>query len=277
MISKKDIEAFQEKNRILIKGDDFIYLLPHPKLRDWISNYTVTFPHRNMMAEDYTVIPHGCATLVFYIDDQGFHSDLFGPLTKPTKVGNKANNCDMIFIVEFQPAGLFILVNIKQKELSDRVVPFETIDPELNKLISRIIINSDTLHELITTINKLFLLNQNNDCPSELKQAIKKIIDNIGNKSIRDLSNEVSYSERQLSRIFEQYLGMNIKSFSRLVRVNKAIRLMYDPNNSITDICDSSGFYDLPHFIHDFKAVCGITPLEYRNNMSDFYSEIAKF
>ena len=277
MIDKEDINSFNEKNLILVKGDDFIYLLPHPELRDWISNYTLTFPHQNMMAEDYTVIPHGSATLVFYIDDKGNHVDLFGPMSKPTTVGRKANCCEIIFIVEFQPAGLFVLTNIRQKELIDKTVPFETIDMKISKAIVDIIESSVSVLELINNINKLFLLNQNNNCPIELKLAIRKIIENIGNKSIKDLSSDVSYSERQLNRIFEQYLGLNIKSFSRLVRVNKAIRLMYGPNNNISDVCDLAGFYDLSHFIHDFKSVCGITPKEYRDNMSDFYSEIAKF
>ncbi len=38
-----------------------------------------------------------------------------------------------------------------------------------------------------------------------------------------------------------------------------------------------TGFYDMPHFIHEFKSICGITPQKYQDNMSDFYSEIAKF
>lgn len=77
--------------------------------------------------------------------------------------------------------------------------------------------------------------------------------------------------------MFEQYLGMNTKTFSRMIRINKAIRLMQNPKRNITGISYETGFYDLPHFIHDFKSVCGMTPQEYRSNMSDFYSEIAKF
>lgn len=97
MITKKDIQIFHKKERVLIKADDFIYLLPHPKLRDWVSNYTITFPHKNMMADDYSIIPHGSATLVFSCDNKGIHGDLFGPATKPILVGKKANQCNMIF------------------------------------------------------------------------------------------------------------------------------------------------------------------------------------
>lgn len=277
MITKKDIKTFHQTNRILIQADDFIYISPPSELEDWISNYTITFPYKNMMSDNYTVIPHGSATLVFSCNQKGIHSDLFGPITKPTVVGKKANQCDMIFIIEFQPAGLSVLTGIKQKELIDKIVPFETINFELNRLIIEILNHSIDLYELTTNVDKLFLLNQNSSCPSELKTSIKKIIENMGNISNKELANKSFYSERQLNRIFEQYLGMSIKVFSRLVRVNKAIKLMYNPRNNMTDVCNLSGFYDLPHFIHDFKSICGINPQEYRNNMSNFYSEIAKF
>ena len=44
MIDQKDIQAFRDTGRVLLRGNDFIYLLPHQALRRYISNYTVTFP-----------------------------------------------------------------------------------------------------------------------------------------------------------------------------------------------------------------------------------------
>ncbi|WKK91383.1 hypothetical protein Q0Y04_13485 [Clostridioides difficile] len=43
--------------------------------------------------------------MVFFYDATGLHSLLFGPTTKPKTVGNIANRCDVILIIEFQPAG----------------------------------------------------------------------------------------------------------------------------------------------------------------------------
>lgn len=39
MISKKDIHVFGEKHRILLQTNEFICLVPHPDLREHISNY----------------------------------------------------------------------------------------------------------------------------------------------------------------------------------------------------------------------------------------------
>ncbi len=277
MIAKDDIRTFCESYRVLVRTNDFMYLLPHPALRDWISNYSITFPHKNMMSENYTVVPHGSATLVFSCDGKGLYGNLFGPATRPCMVGGQANLFNMLLIIEFQPAGLYAFTGAQQKELADRTIPFGLVNPMLNRLIAETLDSARNMYELITGLDKLLLSNLHTTYPSELRLATQMIIGNMGNISPKELSGSVYYSERHLNRIFDQYLGMNTKTFSRMVRINKAIRLMHNPRNSLTGVCNLTGFYDLPHFIRDFKSVCGITPQEYRNNMSDFYSEIAKF
>lgn len=277
MITKKDIQTVCETHRVLVRAKDYIYLLPHPALQKWISNYTITFPNKNMLSEKYTVIPHGSATLVYLNNGKDLYSNLFGPAVKPCLVGGQANQFEMLFIIEFQPAGLYAFTGANQKELVDYIIPFELINSKLNQLISEVISNAHNMYELITNLDRLLIANLRMDYPSELSLASRLIIETMGNISTKDLSGSVYYSERHLNRIFDQYLGMNIKSFSRLVRINKTIRLLHNPQNSITYSCNFTGFHDLPHFIHDFKSVCGLTPQEYRNSMSDFYSEIAKF
>jgi len=278
MITKDGLLNYYESNRVIIKMDGFAYLLPHHALRDWISNYTITFPTIGMMANSYSIIPHGCATLVLSCTDGGIYGNLFGPTTKPVCVGSEANLCRLLFIIEFQPAGYYAFSGMPQKELTDIVIPFETVNPALNRLIVQQIETATDIYNLITVIDKLFLAHLKTAFyRDEFSTANKMIINSGGQISVKELSQNVYYSERHLSRIFGEYIGVNIKSFSRLVRMNKAIRILRQPHFSITQAYLQNGYYDMPHFIHDFKSICGITPQEYRENLSDFYSEIAKF
>lgn len=223
------------------------------------------------------MIPHGGATLVFSYNKSAFYGKLFGSITKLCMVGSLANKCDMLLIIEFQPAGLYGFTGINQKEIVNQIIPFEMINSTLNKRILETLENTDCLNELIGCLDKYLLENLYTLYPPELQMATKMIIKNYSNISCRDISAFVYYSERHLNRIFENYLGMNIKTFLRMVRINKAIRFMQNSQYSITNVSYETGFYDLSHFIHDFKSVCEITPQEYRNNMSNFYNEIAKF
>lgn len=277
MIIKKDIQNFNKTYRILLRENDFIYILPHSALQAQISNYTITFPSEEIISDSYTVIPHGSATLVFSYNKSGFYGKLFGPITKPCMVGSLANKYDMLLIIEFQPSGLYAFTGINQKELINQIIPFEMINSTLNKLILETLEDTNYLDELISCLDKHLLENLYALYPPELQMATKMIIKNYSNISCRDISAFVYYSERHLNRIFENYLGMNIKTFLRMVRINKAIRFMQNSQYSITNASYEAGFYDLSHFIHDFKSICEITPQKYRNNMSDFYNEIAKF
>ncbi|HBH2894546.1 TPA: helix-turn-helix transcriptional regulator [Clostridioides difficile] len=277
MLKKESIHFINKNRSLIVCEDNFVYLLPCMQLKNWISNFTISFPNQTIISDNYTIIPHGSVTLVFFYDATGLHSLLFGPTTKPKTVGNIANRCDVILIIEFQPAGFFPLIGIQQSELIDKVVPFSIINTSLDLEIKKIFNESLSIDKLILKLEELLISNIKIEYSYEFILAIQLIIQNSVNISSQEISKKVFYSSRHLNRLFNQYLGLSMKSFSRLVRINKSIKLLNNNKTSLMYICNELGFYDIPHFIKDFKIVCGITPQKYRANMSDFYSEIAKF
>ncbi|HGM1123973.1 TPA: helix-turn-helix domain-containing protein [Clostridioides difficile] len=277
MLKKESIRFINKNRSLLVCEDNFVYLLPCIQLRNWISNFTISFPNQTIISDNYTIIPHGSVTLVFFYDATGLHSLIFGPTTKPKTVGSIANRCDVILIIEFQPAGFFPLIGIQQSELIDKIVPFSIINTSLDLEIKKIFNESLSIDKLILNLEELLISNIKIEYSYEFILAIQLIIQKSGNISSQEISKKVFYSSRHLNRLFNQYLGLSMKSFSRLVRINKSIKLLNNNKTSLMSICNELGFYDIPHFIKDFKIVCGITPQKYRANMSDFYSEIAKF
>ena len=93
---------------------------------------------------------------------------------------------------------------------------------------------------------------------------------------IRQISMDVGYSERQLRRIFLQRLGVGMHTFSRIVRINRAVGMMQTVGTGMASIANEVGFFDQPHFIHDFKALCGVSPSAYLKKMSVFYNDAYK-
>lgn len=277
MINERSLLQISENRNIMIQGENFAYLQPCEKLNHVISNFTITFPDRSMISDNYTIMPHGSVTLVFFIYKAKLHSFLFGPTTKPIKVGDIANRCDTIFIIEFQPAGFFPFTKINQKKLTDRVVPFSLVDDSLDMTMQTIFRASLSVDELLFAFEKELMRNIQFQYPEELALAMKFIIQTEGTKTSMEISNTVFYCSRHLNRLFNLYVGMSMKSFSRLVRINKSLQLLNEKSNTLDVICEKLGYYDVSHFVKDFKIVCKITPQEYKINMSDFYSEIAKF
>lgn len=63
MLTKESILNYTNYSRVLIR-DVEIYIQQHLELRNFISNYTITFPSNGMMSDNYSVLPHGSAALV---------------------------------------------------------------------------------------------------------------------------------------------------------------------------------------------------------------------
>ena len=277
MIKKDSLFDIPKNRKVLIQGERFSYILPCEQLRSWISNFTISFPDKTMISDNYTIMPHGSVTLVLFYYHSELYSFFFGPTTRPVKVGDIANQCDILFIVEFQPAGLYPFIQKNQKELADQIVPFSWMDHSLDQIIRNIFRSSLSVDELLLEFENVLIQKIQFQYREELTSAIHAIIEMEGAATALEISKDTFYCSRHLNRLFNQYVGMSIKSFSRLVRINKSIRLLSEKENTLAIVCEKLGYYDVSHFIKDFKIVCGITPQDYRMNMSDFYSEIAKY
>lgn len=79
-----------------------------------------------------------------------------------------------------------------------------------------------------------------------------------------DLASTACLSQKQFTRVFNKYVGMNPKSYLRLLRFHKALMEIQSSsdNSSLTNIAWSCGYYDLAHMTSDFRDICGFSPSE---------------
>jgi len=277
MLSKQEIHTFNDTPRILLQANEFICLRPHARLSLYISNYNITFPTKELLSVGFITIPSGCATLTIEQDKRKISSTLDGPSTKPYTELFAGTEGKLLVSIEFKPAGLYALTGISQRELLDTSIPFEAVHPKLSKLISEALEKADSITELANSLDSLLLENIRKAYHPQLNLTLQNIVSCAGNIAVKRLSDDIHYSERQLNRIFKEQVGVSAKSFSRLIRINKSFRLLKKPQKSLSLVSDLMGFHDLSHFIRDFESVCGVTPGEYRQNMSDFYINTTKF
>ena len=274
MISKNDIYAYKDLSRVLLHTSEFICISPHLGLKRYTSNYSFAFLSKNFIPDGFTIMPSGCATFTITKSSSNLFFSVDGPTLKPYIVGSENNQIEMEIAIEFKPAGLYALTGITQSELTDSTNPFDAVDPKLTKLILDTIEQTNNINELVAKLDILLLHSVCAEYNPQLKVAFQSIF--AGVYSAKTLSDETHYSERQLNRIFQQHVGLNAKAFARLVRFYKVVRLMKKPFNSLAFISDAADFYDFSHFSREFKLVCGKTPQEFRDNMSDFYINTTK-
>ena len=79
-----------------------------------------------------------------------------------------------------------------------------------------------------------------------------------------DLASTACLSQKQFTRVFNKYVGLNPKSYLRLLRFHKALLALREQScqDTLTDVAWRCCYYDLAHMTSDFRSICGYSPSE---------------
>jgi len=97
-----------------------------------------------------------------------------------------------------------------------------------------------------------------------------------GSGTVATLAEEIGISARRLAQLFAREVGFSPKGLSRMRRFEEALRLI-DSSAEVewTNIALSAGYYDQPHFNHEFRAFCGMEPSAYlQKRLSQTHVEV---
>lgn len=265
---------------------NYIYIAPHPLLKKYIAHYTILFPNPKEMGKcsdninDLTLIPDCSGCIIYTYENNDFSLRLWGATTKTVIVKNDVNFKKIRFFIEFVPGGLHAITGIKQSELCDIQTQVDEVDKHLHDSLRCAMEISNNVDDMISMINMILLksVEKNNKQHAVIDAALEKIKIESGILTVKELSSSEYISERHLNRLINEYIGINIKTFLRISRVNYSINMLKKAEyKSYINTAQILGYFDQSHFIHDFKQICGISPKEFFKNMSDFYNEIFKY
>lgn len=174
--------------------------------------------------------------------------------------------------IKLKPAALAQGFNLKMNEFTEKVKSLEQIKNEkLNKL-QRMVRDADSFEDKLDCVTYFF---EGIDfTPLPINKALEIIFRSRGMNSVSDLVSALNISERQLERIFNQYVGLSPKFYSRVIRFSSIFQLKEQGDQSWVDLTYESGFADQSHFIKNFKAFTGEDPSQYGfndKNMANFF------
>ncbi|WP_425330877.1 GH39 family glycosyl hydrolase [Anaerosalibacter bizertensis] len=91
--------------------------------------------------------------------------------------------------------------------------------------------------------------------------------------TLKEIAEKEHISYYYLSHFIKDKIGMSFQEYLNYMRLNRAVIMLKNTNNSITEISNDSGFSNISFFNKIFKENYNCTPTEYRKQIKDMYIE----
>ena len=92
--------------------------------------------------------------------------------------------------------------------------------------------------------------------------------------TLDDVAAHIHMSRHSFSRFFKKKTKKTFIQFVTEIRISKACRLLIEEDMPIFEICYSCGYNNVSHFNHQFKAIIGKSPQEYKQMHTKLLSAI---
>lgn len=101
----------------------------------------------------------------------------------------------------------------------------------------------------------------------KMEEAVKYIRENYAKDlNMAMVSNYICMNYSLFSTAFKEYTGVNFVNYLKEIRLAEAKRLLIQTDDKITEIAKQVGFENDKHFMKSFRAVCGVSPSEFRKD-----------
>lgn len=177
--------------------------------------------------------------------------------------------------IQLNGIGLRLLFNISAKECNNHVY-------DGSEMCSHLLILAEELSQI-----KIFkqqvetILNWIKDrvvrrCPqySINRAHLLLSLTDIGDTTVKKLSEAICLSDRQLRRFSTDWLGMNTEQLSHYQRYISCLHALHNSKRTLTEIGLQAGYYDQSHFIHEFKSYTNMSPKQYREANAEYPGHI---
>jgi AraC-like DNA-binding protein len=165
--------------------------------------------------------------------------------------------------VHFRPGGAFPFLGLPADEVRDQHVSLETLwGAEAIDLRERLLEIPDV--ETRFHLLERFLLTRALR-PLETNAAVAYAIKEFQrSRSVADVCAQIGHSPKRFIAEFSAQVGLTPKLFCRIRRFQKLLGLVHTMHDvDWADVAIECGYFDQPHFIHDFRGFTGLSPSQY--------------
>lgn len=95
---------------------------------------------------------------------------------------------------------------------------------------------------------------------AEVAHAWRRLVGTDGALDVGALANEVGWSRRHFGERFRDEFGLSPKVVARILRFERARRLIREAPTNLAAVAAASGYYDQAHMVRDWHDLAGCSP-----------------
>lgn len=191
------------------------------------------------------------------------HSWISGERTAPIVI-EEVGHVHLIG-VRLRAGGAWPFLRLPLSEFTGRVVELDAVlGREVNRLRERLGEAADDDERFAIVERWLIDRLRAGTAPTPAVSRALQVISNGEAMRIGELASDLGVSHKHLLREFERCVGLTPKTFARLCSFQRTIGWIGQKSEvDWGDTANACGYYDQPHFIHEFRAFSGLTPTSY--------------
>jgi AraC-like DNA-binding protein len=222
------------------------------------------------------ILPDGCVELVLHFRNpfRNYFADGRSNMQPPSfVVGQMQRFLDIepsgstgFVAVRLHARGAYMFFRSPLTAITNSVVPLNEIwNARADECTERVAL-ARRMPERLRIVEEMLIeaLQQNGRRDCTVDRCIQLIQEATQPVAITQLASTLGLSSRQLTRRFENTVGMSPKEFLRVNRfIRAARRIRRQGDSSLTETAYECAYFDQAHFNHEFRALAGITPGEF--------------
>ncbi|MEQ1762254.1 MAG: helix-turn-helix domain-containing protein [Pyrinomonadaceae bacterium] len=220
------------------------------------------------------VLPDGCPEIVFNLADRFQRIPTYGDVeTQASAIVSgqirsrlliRPTGRVSLFGVRFRPNAAMGFLGVAMSSLTDQVVPLSDVIGGLSGELESRIGETANFEERVAIVESALGSRRSNGDASIVAGLTEMITESGGRMSVMELVDRSGVGERRIERMFDKYVGVSPKVFSRIVRFRSVVRSIEAADSfGLLDTALSFGYFDQSHMIHEFNEFAGTSPRGY--------------
>jgi AraC-like DNA-binding protein len=211
------------------------------------------------------VLPTGSLTLVIDLDVERADAILIcGARSEPLVLGTLKPLRLMAAV--FKPGGGFPFAECPAGELQNLQVPLAAFWPSETAELRDHLLEAPTNSKRFLVLESFLMqrLRASRPCSPGVQHAIRQFQGAGPASSVASVRDQLGISAQRFIEMFRREVGLPPKVFARLARFERVLqRIDTAADVDWADLAISTGYFDQPHFIGDFRQFSGVTPSAY--------------